>query len=88
MARCDARALQLAAAVVEQRQLDVVERGGARQQIEPLEHEPDLAVADTASSSFDSRETSLPSRMYWPLVGRSRQPRMCISVDLPDPDGP
>src|SRR5688572_7587889 len=26
--------------------------------------------------------------MYCPLVGRSRQPRMCISVDLPDPEGP
>ncbi len=23
-----------------------------------------------------------------PLVGTSRQPMMCISVDLPDPDGP
>src|SRR4051812_10090093 len=26
--------------------------------------------------------------MYVPLVGRSRHPRMCISVDLPEPDGP
>ena len=35
-----------AAAVVEQRQLDVLERGGARQQVEALEHEADLAVAE------------------------------------------
>jgi hypothetical protein len=31
---------------VHQRQLDVVERVGARQQIERLEHEPDLLIAD------------------------------------------
>ena len=30
---------------VEQRQLDVIERRGARQQVEPLKHEPDLVVA-------------------------------------------
>src|SRR5438132_976381 len=34
------------------------------------------------------RETSWPSRKYWPDVGRSRQPTMCMKVDLPDPDGP
>ena len=33
------------ATVVEQRQLDVVERRGARQQVETLEDEADLAVA-------------------------------------------
>src|SRR4051794_28015917 len=26
--------------------------------------------------------------MYCPLDGRSRQPMMCMNVDLPDPDGP
>jgi len=31
---------------VEQRQLHVFDRGGARQQVESLEHEPDLAVAN------------------------------------------
>ena len=35
-----------AAVRVEQRQLDVLERRGARQQVEALEHEPDLRVAD------------------------------------------
>src|SRR5262245_59637245 len=34
------------------------------------------------------RETSWPSRKYWPDVGRSRQPAMCMNVDLPEPDGP
>ena len=38
--------LHLVGAVVEQRQLDVVERRGPRQQVEPLEDEPDLPVAD------------------------------------------
>ena len=38
--------LHLAAAVVEQRQLDVVERRRARQQVEALEHEADLPVPD------------------------------------------
>jgi hypothetical protein len=35
-----------------------------------------------------SCETSAPSSTYVPLVGRSRQPMMFISVDLPEPDGP
>ena len=30
----------------------------------------------------------MPSRTYRPVVGRSRQPRMFIRVDLPEPDGP
>src|SRR5881409_1239534 len=34
------------------------------------------------------RDTSWPSRKYCPDVGRSRQPTMCMNVDLPDPDGP
>src|SRR5262249_34504385 len=76
------------ARVVEQRKLDVVERRGARQQVEALEHEADLLVADVGQFVLDMRETSLPSRKYWPLVGRSRQPTMCMNVDLPDPDGP
>src|SRR5882757_11116507 len=32
--------------------------------------------------------TSWPASRYVPVVATSRQPRMCISVDLPDPDGP
>ena len=30
----------------------------------------------------------MPSSMYVPDVGRSRQPRMFISVDLPEPEVP
>jgi len=76
------------AATVEQRQLDVVERRRARQQVEPLEDEPDLLVAHGASASFDMRDTSWPSRKYCPEVGRSRQPTMCMKVDLPEPEVP
>ncbi len=41
-----------------------------------------------ANADCGSRDTSSPSRRYWPEVGRSRQPRMCISVLFPEPDGP
>ena len=41
-----------------------------------------------ASWSDFSFDTSRPSRKYWPDVGLSRQPRMFMVVDLPDPDGP
>ena len=80
--------LHLAAAVVEQRQLDVVERRRAREQVEALEHEPDLPVADHRELVLRHPRHVLAVEDVLPLVGRSRQPRMCISVDLPDPDGP
>ena len=41
-----------------------------------------------ASWNDDNADTSWPSSTYVPSVGASRQPRMCISVDLPEPDGP
>ena len=41
-----------------------------------------------ASSSSDMVLTSSPARRNLPEVGTSRHPRMCISVDLPEPDGP
>src|SRR5436305_13978152 len=34
------------------------------------------------------RLTNLPASQYSPFVGRSRQPRRFIKVDLPEPDGP
>jgi hypothetical protein len=44
--------LELQGAVIQQRQFHVVERGGARQQVEPLEHEADLLVADRREVVF------------------------------------
>ncbi len=45
-----------------------------------------LRTAASSSSFIDS--TGVPSRMYFPALGRSRQPMMFISVDFPEPDGP
>jgi hypothetical protein len=42
----------------------------------------------SASSSSVISETALPFRIYFPSVGVSRQPRMFIRVDFPDPEGP
>ena len=39
----------------------------------------------SARPSFVRDPTSIPSSVYVPRVGRSRQPRMFIIVDLPDP---
>ena len=41
-----------------------------------------------ASSSSDIVLTSSPARRKVPDVGTSRQPRMCMRVDFPDPEGP
>ena len=42
----------------------------------------------SASSSSESLEMSCPSRKYRPDVGVSRHPKICIKVDLPEPEGP
>jgi hypothetical protein len=33
-------------------------------------------------------ETSSPSKRILPFVGVSMKPKICIKVDLPEPDGP
>ncbi len=74
---------------VEERQLDVLEGGRAGEQVEALEHEADLGVADLGElRRASSPETSTPSSRYAPEVGRSRQPRMFISVRLAGARGP
>ena len=78
-----------ALARVEQRQLDVLERRGARQQVEALEDEADASRCARAparpAAAWRRRGRSARSG---PVVGRSRHPRMCMNVDLPEPDGP
>src|SRR6478672_3256648 len=49
---------------------------------------PIFSLRMRASSRPDSPSTRSPSSEYVPEVGVSRQPRIDISVDLPDPDGP
>src|SRR4249920_4171674 len=56
--------------------------------LKPWKTNPIFLLRTAASASFDIFDTSWPSRKYWPEVGRSRQPTMCMKVDLPEPDGP
>ena len=49
---------------------------------------PILSFRSSESSSSSSFATSLPSKRYSPDVGVSSAPRMCMSVDFPDPEGP
>ena len=81
--------LLLGHAGVDQRQLDVVQRGGARQQVEGLEDEADLAVADRGQLVVVhlARRPCRAGRRC-PCVGVSRQPMRFMSVDLPEPEGP
>ena len=68
---------------------DIFLGGCGRHQIVALEDEAEHLPA--AGGQLDRRskpETSSPSSRYWPPVGVSRQPRMFISVDLPEPEAP
>ena len=56
--------------------------------LKPWKTNPTFLLRAVARVFFDRVETSCPSRMYRPDVGRSRQPRMCMNVDFPEPDGP
>ena len=62
--------LRLAQAGVDQRQLDVVQRIGARQQVERLEHEADLAVADVGELVVHHRGDVLAGEFV--AAGRGR----------------
>ena len=74
---------------VRQRHGHVVQGAGAGQQVEVLEHETESCGSRTiARWSAESVDTSSPSSQYWPDVGRSRQPRMFMSVLLPEPEAP
>ena len=87
-----ARARRRSAAMhagVGERQLDVGQRARAGDQVEALEHEPDLAVAHVGQVVLvDAARRRGHSAGRCPLVGVSRQPRMFISVVLPLPDAP
>jgi hypothetical protein len=81
-------ALGAARLAVDQRDLDVLERGRARQQVEALEDEADLAVADLGEAVARERRDIRAVEDERPRRGRSRQPAMFMNVDLPEPDGP
>ena len=71
-----------------ERQDDVLLRGQHRQQVEELEDEADVLAAQPRQLRVGERRDLLPAIVTVPLVGLSRPARMCISVDLPEPDGP
>src|SRR5688572_17188114 len=41
-----------------------------------------------ASFVWSSAQMSVPSTSTWPVVGVSTPPKMCSSVDLPEPEDP
>ena len=49
---------------------------------------PSFVVRTKARSSGERRLISWPSNQNWPELGRSRQPRMFMSVVLPEPGRP
>ena len=76
-------------AIVQQRQLDVVERRRPCQQIESLEDEAELLIAQVGELDCGSAHRPACRRASTsPDVGVSRQPSMFMSVDLPEPDAP
>ena len=57
--------------------------------LKPWNTKPISRLRTRASSRFDQRRDVAPVRAgSCPHVGRSRQPRRCMNVDLPEPDGP
>jgi hypothetical protein len=75
-------------AVVDERQLDVVQSGGAGQQVEGLEDEADFLVADAGQFVVVERADELAVEPVVALAGESRQPIRFMKVDLPEPEGP
>ena len=71
------------------RQGDVLGGGERRDEVERLEHEPD-PVAPQLRSARSPRALPISSSPMkaCPEVGASSPAMQCISVDLPDPDGP
>ncbi len=49
---------------------------------------PSLSRRSLVRSPSSSPVISVPASSTVPEVGRSRPARMCMSVDLPEPDGP
>ena len=77
-----------ALAAVEQRQLDVLLRRGARQQVEALEDEAEVAPAQARALVARQALDVHAAEQVLASVGVSRQPMTFIAVDLPEPLGP
>ena len=71
-----------------EREPDVLLGGQHRQQVEELEDEADVLAPELRQLGVASSVViSFPAIVTVPEVGLSSPARMCISVDLPDPDG-
>ena len=82
-------ALARARALEQQRHLDVLVGGDLRQQVEALEDEADLAVADVGQLvDVELGDLLAVAAGTSRSDGVSRQPTMLSSVDLPEPEGP
>ena len=69
-------------------QLDVRDRAGARHQVEALEDEPDLPVAEAGEPLVVDLPDVDPIEQVPARGGASRRRGLLISVDLPLPEGP
>ena len=85
--RVDRRASGLRPAIASGSE-DVLLRGQRRQQVEGLEDEADVAAAQAGELLSDIAVMSSPPIVHAAGVGRSSPASRCISVDLPEPDGP
>ena len=74
---------------VHHRQLDVLERRRARQQVVGLEDEAEAAAADVRQLvGREMRDVAPFEEVRPPTSARSSSPAMCMNVDLPEPEGP
>ena len=71
-----------------ERQEHVLARVEHRQQVEELEHEADVVPPQPGQLVVAELRDVGALTSTVPSVGLSSPARMCISVDLPDPDGP
>ena len=85
--RLDPVAVGLAAGELEA-ELDVLLRGQDREQVEGLEDEADRVAAQPGERAIVHVVMSRPSISTLPESGRSRPASTCMSVDLPEPEGP
>ena len=72
-----------------QGELDVLPRRHGGEQVELLEHEADASVADLGQGGLAHVADVFAGQVVATRrSGVSRQPRMCMRVDLPEPEGP
>src|SRR6266545_4234175 len=70
------------------RQEDVLARGEHRYKLKNWKTKPMWRRRSLVRSLSPSPVISVSAIETWPAVGLSNPARMCISVDLPEPDGP